>query len=644
MKKIYMWQPYYLFDVNAYLPYSVAALAAYAWQDDVIKRNYELAGLFYLRTPIQDVVRTLDTPFLCAFSCYVWNYEYNIKLAYEIKKQFPECKMVFGGHQISEEIVRDDLSNHGDLTQICDYIIYDEGEVPFYELLKHFITGTDANLIPNISFFEEDRYVFGPRVNIKVDELPSPYVMGLFDRLLADQDKYQFSTIIETNRGCPYTCAYCDWGGAYKGKLRLFPMDRVKSELKWCAENKIEYVFCADSNFGLLERDEEIADYAIELFKEHGYPKKFRAQFAKNTNERVFRINQKLEKCGMNKGATLSFQSMSPKVLEIIGRRNIKTAFFMELLKKYEDAGIPTYSEIIMALPGETVDSFAHGLSELLKSGQHKAINIYPCELLPNSSMGQKDFVEKYKIRTIKAPVTRIYTHKDEDPIQEYSRFIVSNSTLSLEEWKECYYFAWAVQCFHAMGLTRCIAIYFFKEMGVEYDSFYRSMLEFLKAYPNTIGGKALGHVKGIVMNFLKDNEKDLSYYNSMFGDISWPVEEGTYLEILTHIKRFYIELKSFILDRISDASILEELIKYQEAILRKPFDENRTLVFSYDFESYFANADSKSLDLYQRTSKYIIKVDSDFSDWKEFSKHVIWYGGRKNDALQYKLASYDAV
>ena len=64
----------------------------------------------------------------------------------------------------------------------------------------------------------------------------------------------------------------------------------------------------------------------------------------------------------MNKGVTLSFQSMDDRTLEAIKRTNIKVQNLKELVGLYREEGIPTYSEIIMALPGETYDSFADGI------------------------------------------------------------------------------------------------------------------------------------------------------------------------------------------------------------------------------------------------------------------------------------------
>ena len=67
---------------------------------------------------------------------------------------------------------------------------------------------------------------------------------------------------------------------------------------------------------------------------------------------------------------------------------------FRNLLSMYAKADIPTYSELILGLPEETYESFSDGICTLLENGQHKSINVYPCELLPNSQLGSPDYVE----------------------------------------------------------------------------------------------------------------------------------------------------------------------------------------------------------------------------------------------------------
>ena len=79
--------------------------------------------------------------------------------------------------------------------------------------------------------------------------------------------------MLETNRGCPYGCTFCDWGSATLSRIRKFDLERVNAELEWFAQNEYPASFIADANFGIIERDVEIAEKIAELKSKYGYPK-----------------------------------------------------------------------------------------------------------------------------------------------------------------------------------------------------------------------------------------------------------------------------------------------------------------------------------------------------------------------------------
>lgn len=192
-KKVYMWQPNYIYGKDAYFPYSVGALAAYAWSDSYIQKHYELAELFYSRIPIEKVAASLQNPFLCAFSCYTWNFEYNKALAKRIRELYPTCFIVFGGHQISSDLVMQEAERE---MFYVDYFIYDEGEIAFAELLKALSQESDPGNISNISFRDTTgKGIFTKRQMISNTDFPSPYLEGLFDEMFT-KGQYSFSATI----------------------------------------------------------------------------------------------------------------------------------------------------------------------------------------------------------------------------------------------------------------------------------------------------------------------------------------------------------------------------------------------------------------------------------------------------------------
>lgn len=302
MKNVYLVQAGELFSdgemKSAYFPYAVGALAAYAWNDEFIRKEYALNRFIFYREDISSVVRSMNNPFLVGFSNYIWNFAYNKALAGEIKKAYPDCVIVFGGHQVPPGAA---------LLEECgfiDFLIHGEGEVSFRKLLLELAVNHDFSGIPNLSYRALGSvYVSNPLAYNKTIEFPSPYLSGIFDSLLADND-IKFIAILETTRGCPYKCAYCSCrANENEFALKTVPTQRIYGDILWFARNRIEYCLCADSNFGIFERDEQIVDHIIDTKKKTGYPVIFSSAYAKEKDLSILGSFQNCPKPGCSKNS-----------------------------------------------------------------------------------------------------------------------------------------------------------------------------------------------------------------------------------------------------------------------------------------------------------------------------------------------------
>lgn len=272
MKNIYMAQPNSQYGNSIYFPYAAGSLIAYSFKNETVKNEYSLKEFIYKKEKVSDIVSRLDSPSVFGFSCYIWNFEFNKQLACEVKKAFPECKIIFGGHQVSpgSEIMSADY---------VDFVLLGEGEESFKQLLLCLAGEGRVEDIPNIAYKKDGVMHFNESADVSIPERVSPYAEGYFDKMVKAEE-LEFSAILETNRGCPNKCTFCDWGNI-KSKIKLYDIETVKKEIDWMSENKIEYCYCADSNFGMFPRDMEIVAYVIEKFKENGYPQKFQATYSK---------------------------------------------------------------------------------------------------------------------------------------------------------------------------------------------------------------------------------------------------------------------------------------------------------------------------------------------------------------------------
>lgn len=206
--------------------------------------------------------------------------EYNKALAKKLKELYPQVKIIFGGHSVPSG------SSFLDELDFVDYLMHNEGEETTAEFLKAIIKGGELSEVPNLSYRTADGNVTTKDYHpCDISAYPSPYTEGIFDNIMKENPGIEFHATLETNRGCPYGCAYCEW--CYTKKLRLFPMEKIKAEIEWIAKNKIRYCYCADANFGIVERDVEIAEYVVSQKKKYGYPDVFKPCYAKEKQPEI---------------------------------------------------------------------------------------------------------------------------------------------------------------------------------------------------------------------------------------------------------------------------------------------------------------------------------------------------------------------
>ncbi len=637
MKKIlYFFQVNYSYGKSAHIPYAAGQLAAYAFEDKHIEENFSLERIFFLRDDIKDVLSKIEAPSVVAFSTYIWNYNYNLTVAKLIKEKYPDCLIIFGGHHIAPG---------GRMLEeypYIDFLLHGEGEIIFRRLLRAIIGLETAENIPGISMRTKNGIITNPEIISDEYNFPSPYIKGYFDNIISENPGIEFMGLIETSRGCPNSCAYCDWSNM-KSKIRKFPIERIYNEIEWCMKNKICVLGSADSNFGMFKRDEEITDKIIEAKKKGGYPVRFQTSYAKNSSKRVFDIGMKLEKADMNRGITLSFQSMSKEVLKNIGRENISIEYYSELMDLYNAAGVATYTELILGLPGETYRSIVDGIDQLLNLGQHNSIYIHNCEWLPCSIMGQPDYVERYKIKTSRIPLNQPHREPDDnDNIQEWSQVVTSTYSMSSDEWKKMNLFSYVIQAFHHMGILQFFALYLYNEKICSYKEFYTSLLEYFISNPQTVGGRIFRKISFFLESVI-DETGTLSCCDERFGKVQWSFEEYAYICTIYELDAFFDEIEIFLKIFNIDKNIFDELLKFQKNMLKKPFLKQEAFKVKYDFMSYFIDILKGKQALLKECSLIVTVKPEAFASWEEFAKVVAWYGRKNGKNTYLKEAHFEA-
>lgn len=630
MRRVYLLQPNNVISNKAYLPYAVGTLAAYAWQFDEIKKEYDLSGIFYKKDDAESVCSIIDNPFLIGFSCYIWNIDYNLVLAQQIKSKWPDCFIVFGGQQVPDNTLF--LQQY----PYIDFLIHGEGEQTFYNLLMVLSSKGPLSEVNNLSYRQGKELVHTEKKVYKdLSTYPSPYTTGIFDELLerGRREGIDFDAVLETNRGCPYGCIYCYWAGT-ETNFRIFPIERVKRDIYWISSYRIDFCICADSNFGILERDKDIVDYIIECKRVFGYPKMFETAAAKNKDDVVFEIHKNLNDEKLCCGISMAVQSFSPEVLANIGRKNIPIDNFAKQLKKYREAGMSTYTDIILALPGETYESFCRGIFCAIESGQHNLISIHPLEVLPNTKLYSDEIREKYQIRTIRA-MNQDHALYDPENLTFSSRaeVVVSTNTMDEQNWCKAMRLATTVQSLHSFGLLKYISIYLRKAKGVSYYDFYMQLYEWIET--KTDGVKKIFDRVFHSLDLVLSGNGGFCYYDPTFSDSYLYLREGLFLCCAKELELFYKELIPYLSPYFDDEELFFDLLKYQSAKIKRPGDPETFMEFRFDWEDYYKDIFDDTYVYPKKTDSIYVAEACEIDNWRDYTYSNIWFGKRENKMIR---------
>ena len=383
-----------------------------------------------LEREYSQIMAAMHDPFLVAFTIYFWNRPASMELARRVKERWPACKIVIGGNDVTNQ--QDKVFAEAPWV---DVLVHGEGEVRFAELLRRFVHAGEQDTladtladIAGISYLSGDGGIVTTPTPERIGDLntlPSPILSSVFsDTELAATRVF----VYETNRGCPYSCAFCYWGGAVNSKVRQFSLERIQAELERIIRlaQPGAQIFIADANFGILPRDVEIAKCIVETCQRYRKRVIVQTNWAKNTSDRVVTIAHMLRSAGLTSAITLSAQSFDPTVLQIANRTNIRVDNYRRMQQRFRELDVPTYTDLIWGLPGETPESYHEGIEEVLTAGG--APVIYPLLLLNNTEYTKERFRADYSIKSRILPCNPGVDALSAD-------VVVSHSSMTFDQW-----------------------------------------------------------------------------------------------------------------------------------------------------------------------------------------------------------------
>lgn len=409
------------------------------------------------------------------FSSYIWNYDICDQLAQYVKKVKPSAICVLGGPQIGTNdreflesrvyydfILQSTKPGEIMVTELIDSY-YDNGGRPRFEDMSWELRSkkTCDQFIPDYSVYEEHLEFLTEIRNYARDNYLEPFM------------------IIETTRGCPYSCVFCEWGGGIGSKIYKKPLDVVHRDILALKQAGFRDVYLTDANFGaFFERDVGIFKFAwdngvnltdistmkskdvlrrinlvdawfnvvgqgpethspVNTKKEAGAPLIFGAeQQAAQSDEPMY----------ISVVPTVSFQSISDEAMRVAERVDLnfkdKVILSKHINKRCHEEGYPVPAiELIMAMPGSTIDDFYEEMALLWNFKSWSTIR-HDYMFLPDANISRPGYLEKHDIRLVE-----VYTDLiDEEGVDNQHSFYKSKR----------HYFKTISSCYSFTNLECC--------------------------------------------------------------------------------------------------------------------------------------------------------------------------------------------
>lgn len=483
--------------------------------------------LFKLADRLFDTIDS-ELPDILAMSYFPWNKNLDLLAAQYYKERKPDGTVVFGGTFVPSE--PDTQIEFFKNNPTVDLLVENDGEFGFLEFLKRYLDEKGNNerifrekQLEGCVFWSKDendlktgKIIDRPK---DLNEIPSPYLTGLMDPFFENQ---LMSPMIQSTRGCPFSCTYCWAGNEFNSSVKHFSIERIVSELDYIAgkrkhaENRL-LVF-ADANFGMYKKDEAIADKIADLQKTVNFPSSFNAPCGKNNKERVLGMLKKIK----NAFPIVSVQSTDYQIQKNVKRKPIDIEEYKDIVTRIKALGIRVQTDIITGLPGETKESHLQTIKDLIYMGFDE-ISAFTLMFLNGTELNTKQSLEENNWYKRHRVVPRNFGKFRGEVCFEIETVGVGSNTFTFDD----YLFLRGFQGSLAMIFNTILFIEFtsyLKFNGVELFDFALSFYEDLKEETGSVGNQFASFLKEVEGELWESEEEAINYFR----------EEENYTKLLT--------------------------------------------------------------------------------------------------------------
>jgi radical SAM superfamily enzyme YgiQ (UPF0313 family) len=321
---------------------------------------------------VDDLVREVAAydPDVVGVSAYLWSFPYFVEVARRLKADDPGRLVVFGGPSARPSMLQ--LAPFRDAAQWIDALVINEGEHAFRDIVALQDRSAGAlRALPGLAlpaeggWFETTARALGD-----LNDLPSPYAMDLVP--------HGGLGVLQTYRGCPFTCSFCEWGTLESPK-RVREVDELCREFEGMARHGVAGALEVDAGLNLNQNAfrnlREAAERTGFFENRHLICELYPAKVRREHIDFLSSVHRPMVGVGL--------QSFDNKVLAHVERSYDEARFEDTLQELAGVAGVAI--EIILGLPGDSPENFHASFARA--RALRCALRVYHCVVLPSALM-----------------------------------------------------------------------------------------------------------------------------------------------------------------------------------------------------------------------------------------------------------------
>ena len=280
-------------------------------------------------------------PKILGLGVYVWNAGPTLELLGILRRLRPDLKVVLGGPEVSYEWDQQPIIG------LADHVITGEADLAFASLCQNLLSATDPR---------PPKLIAAPVPDVAALALP----YDLYDA----RDIEHRVVYVEASRGCPFTCEFCL--SSLEIPVRQFPLDPFLVAMQQLHDRGLRRFKFVDRTFNLnLATSRRI----LQFFLERLSPELF-VHFEMIPDRLPAELRELIARFP---AGTLQFevgiQTFDREVEARISRRQNHDRLADNFQWLRQHSGVHLHADLIVGLPGETLESFGQGFDRLIGLG-----------------------------------------------------------------------------------------------------------------------------------------------------------------------------------------------------------------------------------------------------------------------------------